>query len=149
MASYARRFIAAGVRLVGGCCGTTPEHIRQIAAGGATSAPAARARRRAPARRRSAEPLPAVARAREVGAGARARRRPVRRRRGGVGAARRRSGGAVAQARRFRELGAVAVNVPDCPKSGARASALALGVLVEQQGRVETLLHYSLPRPQR
>ncbi|MBX7213890.1 MAG: bifunctional homocysteine S-methyltransferase/methylenetetrahydrofolate reductase [Thermoflexales bacterium] len=24
---YARRFVAAGVRLVGGCCGTTPEHI--------------------------------------------------------------------------------------------------------------------------
>ena len=32
MASYARRFIASGVRLVGGCCGTTPEHIRQIKA---------------------------------------------------------------------------------------------------------------------
>src|SRR6185295_14334449 len=31
MASYARRFISQGVRLVGGCCGTTPEHIRQIA----------------------------------------------------------------------------------------------------------------------
>ena len=30
MASYARRFISNGVRLVGGCCGTTPEHIRQI-----------------------------------------------------------------------------------------------------------------------
>ena len=30
MASYARRFIQRGVRLVGGCCGTTPEHIRQI-----------------------------------------------------------------------------------------------------------------------
>ena len=30
MASYARRFINTGVRLVGGCCGTTPEHIRQI-----------------------------------------------------------------------------------------------------------------------
>jgi homocysteine S-methyltransferase len=26
MATYARRFIAAGVRLVGGCCGTTPAH---------------------------------------------------------------------------------------------------------------------------
>ena len=49
----------------------------------------------------------------------------------------------VAQARRFRDLGAVAVNVPDYPKSGARASALALGVLLEQQGQVETLLHYS------
>src|SRR5882762_7843152 len=30
MASYARRFIMHNVRIVGGCCGTTPEHIRQI-----------------------------------------------------------------------------------------------------------------------
>ncbi len=28
MASYARKFVTAGVRLVGGCCGTTPDHIR-------------------------------------------------------------------------------------------------------------------------
>src|SRR5262249_55949912 len=32
MASYARRFILHNVRLVGGCCGTTPEHIKQIKA---------------------------------------------------------------------------------------------------------------------
>src|SRR5260370_37062314 len=32
MASYARRFILHQVRIVGGCCGTTPEHIRQIKA---------------------------------------------------------------------------------------------------------------------
>src|SRR5579863_5051877 len=30
MASYARKFVAAGVRMVGGCCGTTPEHIRTM-----------------------------------------------------------------------------------------------------------------------
>jgi homocysteine S-methyltransferase len=48
----------------------------------------------------------------------------------------------VAQAKRFRDLGAVAVNVPDYPKSGARVSAIALAVLLEQQG-VETFLHYS------
>src|SRR5437667_7460018 len=30
MASYARRFILHNVRIVGGCCGTTPDHIRQI-----------------------------------------------------------------------------------------------------------------------
>ena len=30
MASYARRFVAHGVKLVGGCCGTTPDHTRQI-----------------------------------------------------------------------------------------------------------------------
>src|SRR5437773_5504324 len=28
MASYARKFVSAGVRLVGGCCGTTPDDIR-------------------------------------------------------------------------------------------------------------------------
>src|SRR4029450_11921018 len=30
MASYARRFLSAGVSLVGGCCGTTPAHIRNL-----------------------------------------------------------------------------------------------------------------------
>jgi homocysteine S-methyltransferase len=40
MASYARRFIQRGVRLVGGCCGTTPEHIRHIKAAVRTASPA-------------------------------------------------------------------------------------------------------------
>ena len=30
MASYARRMVEAGARFVGGCCGTTPDHIRAI-----------------------------------------------------------------------------------------------------------------------
>src|ERR1700732_200225 len=30
MAQYARRFLMAGVRVVGGCCGTTAEHIKEI-----------------------------------------------------------------------------------------------------------------------
>ena len=30
MARYARRMIEAGARFVGGCCGTTPEHIKKI-----------------------------------------------------------------------------------------------------------------------
>src|SRR5260370_29339689 len=30
MANYARRMIEAGARFVGGCCGTTPEHIKKI-----------------------------------------------------------------------------------------------------------------------
>jgi homocysteine S-methyltransferase len=32
MAEYARRFITAGARIVGGCCGTTPDHVRAIRA---------------------------------------------------------------------------------------------------------------------
>jgi methionine synthase / methylenetetrahydrofolate reductase(NADPH) len=31
MARYARRMVEAGVRFVGGCCGTTPAHIRKMA----------------------------------------------------------------------------------------------------------------------
>ena len=31
MADYARRFVALGARVVGGCCGSTPEHIAVIA----------------------------------------------------------------------------------------------------------------------
>jgi homocysteine S-methyltransferase len=46
----------------------------------------------------------------------------------------------VAQARRFSSLGAVAVNVPDYPSSGARASALALASGLERAG-VEPVLH--------
>ncbi|HEX7779703.1 MAG TPA: bifunctional homocysteine S-methyltransferase/methylenetetrahydrofolate reductase [Vicinamibacterales bacterium] len=142
MASYARRFISAGVRLVGGCCGTTPEHIRQIAVAVRTTAPrAVRPQPETAADGRQA-PVVAVPR-REKSALGRAlddRRfvivTEVSAPRGLDLAA------AAAQARRFRDLGATAVNVPDYPKSGARASALALAVLLEQ-ARIETLLHYS------
>ncbi len=39
MASYARRFVLHNVGVVGGCCGTTPEHIRQIKAAVRGAAP--------------------------------------------------------------------------------------------------------------
>lgn len=139
MATYAKRFVAAGVRLVGGCCGTTPDHIRQIAAAVRASVPA---RRPAVSPRERTSPMP----------GAPVDRRDKSR------LARALSDGQfvaiaevtaprgvdlsepVADARRFEELGAVAVNVPDYPQSGARASAMALAALVER-AEVETLLH--------
>ena len=31
MAEFSRRFVQAGAKFVGGCCGTTPEHIKLIA----------------------------------------------------------------------------------------------------------------------
>jgi homocysteine S-methyltransferase len=140
MASYARRFIAAGARLVGGCCGTSPEHTRQMvqAVRGA---------------RLGTRPAPV----RPVDGQPEARVGVSRREKSALAAALAAGQFAVVvevaaprgldvsdpvlQARRFRDLGAVAVNVPDYPKSGARASALALAALVEQSG-TETLLHY-------
>jgi homocysteine S-methyltransferase len=58
-ARYFRRFAEAGVSLVGGCCGTTPAHIR-AAAGAVTAVPAPRTRRGHPARTARSESHPAA-----------------------------------------------------------------------------------------
>ena len=42
LAAEARGWIASGARIVGGCCGTTPEHIRALAAVRDAATPAAR-----------------------------------------------------------------------------------------------------------
>jgi homocysteine S-methyltransferase len=141
MASYVRRFVAAGVRLVGGCCGTTPEHTRHIARAVRSSSPGLR---RAPsiATEAPAAPLPPVERREKSGlARALAEGRFVV-----VAEIASPRGldltGPARQAQRFRDRGALAVNVPDYPRSGARATAMALAALVERSG-VETLLHYT------
>jgi homocysteine S-methyltransferase len=156
MATYARRFIAAGVRLVGGCCGTTPEHIRQIARAvretGFLKTPGFRAA--------SAIESPAIGSQTVPDSGKPGFLRNPVSRRDKSGLARALADGefvvvvevsaprglaladTVAQAQRYQALGAAAVNVPDYPRSGARASPLALALLAEQ-GRVETVLHYS------
>jgi 5-methyltetrahydrofolate--homocysteine methyltransferase len=41
MADYARLALDAGVRIIGGCCGTTPEHIRAMRAALESHEPAA------------------------------------------------------------------------------------------------------------
>ncbi len=30
MAEYAKRFFEMGARLIGGCCGTTPDHLKEM-----------------------------------------------------------------------------------------------------------------------
>jgi homocysteine S-methyltransferase len=142
MATYVRRFIGAGARLVGGCCGTTPDHIRQIAVAVRTMAPTAVRPMPRVAVPGEAAPAPPVPRA---GKSALARALADRSFVVITEVATPRGvdlGPVIAQARRFHDLGATAVNVPDYPRSGARASALALAVLLAQQ-QIETLLHYS------
>jgi methionine synthase / methylenetetrahydrofolate reductase(NADPH) len=146
MASYARRFVANGVRLVGGCCGTTPEHVRHIttavrALNVAAPAPAAARREAAPAP--AATPVTLVARtAKSQLANALARREfvvsveliPPR---GHEAAA------IVEQARQLRIHGVDFVNIPDGPRATARLSALAASLVVQQQAGIETILHYA------
>jgi methionine synthase / methylenetetrahydrofolate reductase(NADPH) len=148
MASYARRFILHNVRLVGGCCGTTPEHIRQIKAAvrglaaNAAAAPDQTARTKAPLARPAvaAPPVPRAQKSRFAGQLTRGafvigvELLPPR----GFEAE-----PAIQRARELKRYGVDVVNIPDGPRAGARLSALSLAVLIEQQAGIETLLHYS------
>jgi methionine synthase / methylenetetrahydrofolate reductase(NADPH) len=146
MASYARRFIANGVRLVGGCCGTTPEHIRQIRVAVRAAAPATVVRipdLSSPAPEVAAvAPLPVVARAeRSRMAHALARGTfvvslellPPRGHR---------TDELIESARQLRIRGIDLVNIPDGPRASGRMSAIATAVLIQQAG-METILHYT------
>jgi methionine synthase / methylenetetrahydrofolate reductase (NADH) len=148
MASYARRFIAGGVRLVGGCCGTTPEHIRQIAAAVKRGAPAvAHAAGRVDTRAvavaaapHALSPVPRQAKSRLASKLANGEfvigveLVPPR----GLACAE-----VMTEARMLASRHVDVVTVLDGPRAGARMSALSLAVLVHQQSGVETLLQYS------
>jgi homocysteine S-methyltransferase len=143
MASYARRFSAKGVRLVGGCCGTTPEHIRQIKlAVGSTSAPRAGAVRVSPvaAGETSVAAVPRERKSRLAHALARGtfvhlvELAPPRGHE---------SGPVVHEAQALKIRGVDAVTVPDGPLAEARMSALSTAVLIEQRAGIETVLHYA------
>ena len=143
MASYARRFILHNVRVVGGCCGTTPEHIRQIKTavrGLALTAarPAGTVKAAAPAI--STPPVAREQKSRLAHAMTRGRfvvaiellpprgyqTEPM-----------------IERARALKIRGVDVINIPDGQRAGARLSALSLAVLIEQQAGIETLLHYS------
>jgi homocysteine S-methyltransferase len=151
MASYARRFIASGVRLVGGCCGTTPEHIRQIALAAKQMAPGL-ARTSADvktsvevktpvAKQPYAKPaLPPEEKSflgRKLVNGHFVRAIELVPPRGHV------PQDALDAAKELAAHGVDVVTIPDGPRSGARMSALALAVLVQQHSGLEALLQYS------
>jgi homocysteine S-methyltransferase len=138
MASYAKRFLASRVRLVGGCCGTTPEHISQIKAAVTGSAAPKAASRVATPPAATPAVTPIQRSEKSFLANALARRRwvtlvellPPR------GAA---CDESIEQARGLRVRGVDAVLVPDA-QSGPRLSALSLAVLIQQRTGIETVL---------
>ncbi|HSB74371.1 MAG TPA: bifunctional homocysteine S-methyltransferase/methylenetetrahydrofolate reductase, partial [Terriglobales bacterium] len=144
MASYARKFVAAGVRLVGGCCGTTPDHIRAMKS--ALQVGKARTRTSTfPAAKSATKPA--------------AQEPPPPEKRSRVGA-KLASGEFVTMvevvppkgtdiakelegARFLKSVGVDAVNIPDSPRASARMGNQALSILVQQQVGIEAVLHYT------
>jgi methionine synthase / methylenetetrahydrofolate reductase(NADPH) len=144
MASYARKFVASGVRLVGGCCGTTPDHIRVMKS--ALRVGEARAKiATAPAGSDAARPaaLPALPIEKRSRLGARLAARefltmveivPPR----GTDIRKELEG-----ARFLKSVGVDGINIPDSPRASARMSNQALSLLVQQQVGIEAVLHYT------
>jgi homocysteine S-methyltransferase len=147
MASYARRFIHSGVRLVGGCCGTTPEHIRAIKTAVRVLAPAAvpsSAKPKAPAGVSSSGVSVAIVPREQKSRMANALSR------GGfvvsvelVPPRGYQADALIGQARSLKIRGIDLVNIPDGPMASARMSALSAAVIVQQQAGVEPILHYA------
>ncbi|HEX3319573.1 MAG TPA: bifunctional homocysteine S-methyltransferase/methylenetetrahydrofolate reductase [Terriglobales bacterium] len=144
MASYARKFVAAGVRLIGGCCGTTPEHIRAMKS--ALRVGEARVKTSQPASThvasvRTSDPELPLARRSNLGAKLATGEFvtmveivPPK----GI-----EIGKEVEGARFLKSVGVDAINIPDSPRASARMSNQALSLLVQQQVGIEAILHYT------
>jgi methionine synthase / methylenetetrahydrofolate reductase(NADPH) len=142
MASYARKFIAAGVTVVGGCCGTTPEHTHSMAQ--ALRAGEARAASYPVAKvttKQVTVSAPPIEQRSKLGAKI-ARGEfctmveivPPK----GTDASKELEG-----AKYLKSVGVDAINIPDSPRASARMSNQALSLLVQQQVGIEAVLHYT------
>lgn len=144
MAQYARRFLQGGVRMIGGCCGTTPEHIKQICSEVRSLQPVQH--RAAVIQDEAAKPevkrLPKIPLAEKSQLGAKLAAGkfvafieilPPR----GVNAAKEIEG-----ARLCRSAGIDCINVPDGPRASARLSAQVTCQLIQQQAGIEAVLHF-------
>jgi homocysteine S-methyltransferase len=162
MASYARRFVLHNVRIVGGCCGTTPEHIRQIktAVRGASASSSEKVGEPQGARGFSRAAAEGRGFSRAIATAPVSAVPPVDRDHKSRLAHTMSSGRFVLavelmpprgfqtdqvldRARRLKIRGVDAISVPDGIRAGARLSALSLAVLIEQQAGIETVLTYA------
>jgi methionine synthase / methylenetetrahydrofolate reductase (NADH) len=142
MASYARRLVEAGARFVGGCCGTTPEHIRKMRDYLASVTPrssgavVSRNDVTAPA---GVSPVPMAARShwgKKLACGEFVTSVEIVPPRGVD------PGPMLAQCRTLKQAGVDAVNVPDGPRAQSRMGVLPSAMLIERETGLETVIHY-------
>jgi methionine synthase I (cobalamin-dependent)/5,10-methylenetetrahydrofolate reductase len=142
MASFARKAIAAGAQIVGGCCGTTPNHIRAMrSAMRAIDAQASVVEGETVVIVESETP-PALLRERSrIGALIADKQFvtlveivPPR----GIDCHTEIEG-----ARLLASLGVHGINVPDSPRASARMSGQSLCIQIQQHTSIDTVLHYT------
>jgi homocysteine S-methyltransferase len=142
MANYTQEFVAAGVRLIGGCCGTTPDHIRAMKSvlrvGEARVKVASK-----PAKAEAPSTVPAVPLSQRSRLGAKIAAGefvtmveivPPK----GIDIRKEVEG-----ARFLKSVGVDAINIPDSPRASARMSNQALSLLIQKEIGIEPILHYT------
>jgi len=141
MAEYARRFVQHGVQLVGGCCGTTPEMIREMRSFLQSVEPGRRRVQVQVESRREVkllDPMPLAERSRwgsrlgtefaiSVELDAPRGLDPKR---------------PVEGSKLLADAGVQAVNIADGPRATARMSALALAMRVREEVDIDVIVHY-------
>ncbi len=143
MAKYAKRLIHKGVKFLGGCCGTTPEHIKMMADAVRPLSP----RRTLVIIERDAggdkpagvEPAPLETRSNwghKIAHGEFVTTIEIVPPKGPNPEA------MIKSVQSIKDAGVNAVNVPDGPRAQNRMGAIAVAVLLQQRVGIETVLHY-------
>ena len=140
--AYAKRLVEAGARFVGGCCGTTPDHIREVVKFVASVSPRRVAHVAAAPVEPAAgvEPVPLAERSawgRKLAAGEFLRTVEIVPPKG-VDASQ-----MLEAARQLKAAGVDAVNVPDGPRAQSRMGAVLSALLIERETGLETVVHYT------
>ena len=143
MSEYGKRFYEAGASIIGGCCGTTPEHIRQIALAVKS---VSKADIKAVATIVNVEslkeegfaPIPIENRSKlgaKLASGQKILSIEITPPRGTAIEA------VIEKAKLCKEYGIDAVNIPDGPRASSRLSPLVTAVKIQQEADIETVLH--------
>jgi homocysteine S-methyltransferase len=142
MASFARKAIAAGAQIVGGCCGTTPNHIRAMRAAirAMDEQPHVEVTGAAPAISKETPPAPLAQRSRLGSLIAEGKFItmvefvPPR----GIDCSNEIEGAGL-----MARLGVHAIDVYDAAQASARMSGQSLCIQIQQHTGMETILHYT------
>jgi methionine synthase I (cobalamin-dependent)/5,10-methylenetetrahydrofolate reductase len=141
LGTYAKFLVEAGARFVGGCCGTTPDHIREVASFVASVSP-----RRAPfiaegpvVAPAGIQAVPLAERSRwgfKLSHGEFLRTVEIVPPKGTDATQ------MLESVRALKRAGVDAVNVPDGPRAQSRMGALMTALLIEREVGLETVIHY-------
>jgi len=139
---YAKRFVELGVRGIGGCCGTTPQHIHQACRAIGALSSVKRHVEISPPKSRPAEPITLVApqdKSRLAGKMLTGQKVSM------VEILPPRSGTlkpTIDKCLLCLQAGVDAINIPDGPRASARISPMITALSIEREVRIETILHY-------